>query len=523
MIVSRFKLWVGIIVCVLGAILALPNLFSKEAVAKFPSFMPKQQVNLGLDLQGGSYLLLKVQSDVAIQDSLNDTLGELRQVFRKNNIGYSSLRVAGQGISIILRDDADITKAASVVKKEMGLGFNLTATGKNINLQMTEDETNQKSIKTLDQSIEIVRRRIDETGTSEPIIQRQGKDRILVQLPGEQNPERIKNLLGQTAKLSFHLVTKTITASEKSGFIPSPLEMVMPGDQMTRDGEQVFYVVERQAMVTGEMLEESQPSFANGEAVVSFAFNHRGAKKFGDVTSQYVGRPFAIILDNKVISAPVIREPILGGSGIISGSFTTQSANDLSLLLRAGALPAPLVVIEERTVGPGLGQDSIEAGKTASLYGVLFVIIFIFYIYRGFGLIAAAALMVNMILIFGALSMLQATLTLPGIAGIVLTIGMAVDANVLIFERMREDANKGFSVAAAINSGYQHAFSSVVDANITNFIAAFLLFMLGSGPVKGFAVTLVIGIIASVFSAMIVTRIIIAYWYKWAKPTKFPI
>ncbi|MDH5189533.1 MAG: protein translocase subunit SecD, partial [Rhodospirillaceae bacterium] len=371
--------------------------------------------------------------------------------------------------------------------------------------------------------VEIVRRRIDETGVREPTIVRQGEERILVQLPGIDDPERVKRLLGKTAKLTFHLVAPNSSDAILSGRVP-PGTRLLPSVTNV-PGQQNKYLIKKRVMVSGDTLIDATPGFdsRNNEPVVNFRFDSAGAKRFGDVTVKNVGNPFAIVLDGKVISAPVIREPILGGAGQISGNFSTEEAKDLSLLLRAGALPAPLTVLEERSVGPGLGADSIASGKVASIVGLMFVIVFMALYYGRFGLMADAALIMNIILIIGALSALQATLTLPGIAGIVLTIGMAVDANVLIFERIREEIKNGRTVISAIESGYARAITTIIDANVTTLIAALLLYQFGSGPVRGFAVTLAVGIATSMFTAIWLTRLIVIAWLRRTRPQTLEI
>jgi preprotein translocase subunit SecD len=353
------------------------------------------------------------------------------------------------------------------------------------------------------------------------LIQRQGSDRVLVQMPGLQDPTRLKELLGKTAKLDFHLVDQSMTVEQAKQTRPPPDSEILPGTK----GEQQSYLIEKRVMVSGADLTDAQAGFdqRTNEPIVSFKFNTSGARKFAQVTQENVGKPFAIVLDNEVISAPVIREPILGGSGQISGNFTVQSANDLAILLRAGALPAPLTIIEERTVGPGLGQDSIEKGKLSSYVGAAMVIIFMLVTYGLFGLFANIAVAINVAMIFGVLSLLNATLTLPGIAGIVLTVGIAVDSNVLIYERIREEVRHGRSPINAIDAGFSRALATILDSNITTFIAAAVLFYIGTGPVRGFAVTLGIGIITTVFTAFTLTRLIVATWVRWRRPQHVPI
>ena len=363
------------------------------------------------------------------------------------------------------------------------------------------------------QSIEIIRRRIDETGTKEPTIQRQGQDRILVQLPGVDNPEHVKALLGRTAKLTFQLVDTSANLEDaRRGRLP-PGDEILPA-QDDRSGGPGQYVVRKRVMVGGDMLVDAQATFHDNEPVVSFKFDSVGARRFGDATRENVGKPFAIVLDNKVISAPVIREPILGGSGIISGSFTAQSASDLALLLRAGALPAPITILEERTVGAQLGADSIQAGTIASIVAVVLVIVFMVLFYGLFGVFADIALFFNLCLMLAVLSLLGATLTLPGIAGIALTMGMAVDANVLIYERIREELRSGRTMLSSLEAGFNRAFGTILDSHITTLVAGILLYWLGSGPVKGFAVTLSIGVLTSLFSAILVTRLQIVAWVR---------
>jgi preprotein translocase subunit SecD len=353
------------------------------------------------------------------------------------------------------------------------------------------------------------------------VIQRQGTDRILVQVPGLQDPTRLKELLGRTAKMEFRMVDTTVSPDQaQQGRVPPESEVLMSSTP-----PKIPYVVKKQVLVSGGDLTDAQPGFdqRTGEPIVSFRFNTSGARKFAQATTENVGQPFAIILDNEVISAPVIREPITGGQGQISGNFTVQSANDLAVLLRAGALPAPLTVVEERTVGPGLGQDSIEKGELAAYVGSILVVVFMLVTYRLFGVFANIAVIINVAMIFGLLSLLNATLTLPGIAGIVLTVGIAVDSNVLIYERIREELRHGRNAISAIDAGFRRALATILDSNITTFIAAAVLFYIGTGPVRGFAVTLGLGILTTVFTAFTLTRLIVAWWVQWKRPKTVPI
>jgi preprotein translocase subunit SecD len=391
-----------------------------------------------------------------------------------------------------------------------------------IQLTITQPAITERIRQSVEQSIQIIERRVNELGTVEPSIQRQGIDRVLVQVPGLQDPQRLKEILGKTAKLTFRMVDMSISADQAAqGRVP-PESDLMYGPQ--KEGRPP-YVIEKRTVVSGEDLTDAQPGFdqRTSEPIVSFKFNTNGARRFAQATQENVGRPFAIVLDNEVISAPVIREPILGGSGQISGNFTIEQANDLAILLRAGALPAPLTIIEERTVGAGLGQDSIEKGVRAAWIGAAAVVIFMFATYGLFGIFANLAVIINVIMIIGILSLLNATLTLPGIAGIVLTVGMAVDSNVLIYERVREEVRGGRTAISALDAGFTRALATILDSNITTFIAAAVLFFIGSGPVRGFALTLGIGIITTVFTAFTLTRVMVAAWFWWFRPQTVPI
>ncbi|MDE1900323.1 MAG: protein translocase subunit SecD [Alphaproteobacteria bacterium] len=515
---ERWKVILVLIVCAIGVLYSAPNMLGSQRAAWLqahtPSFFPNQTVNLGLDLRGGSYLLLEVALDSVVDEHRQSLLDQTRVALRAAKIGYDGLKIADDAVQFRLTDPSQADAARQAVEN-IDTGLNIANKDGDFSVTMTDAKIADLKRAAMDQSIGIVRRRIDETGTREPSIQRQGDNRIIVQLPGVGDPERIKNLLGQTAKLSFRLVDETASAS--GGVAPAGEEIMPSAD----DGRS--YVVQRRVMVSGDTLTDAQPTFQDGMPVVSFKFDSIGARRFGEATRDNVGHLFAIVLDNKIISAPVIREPIMGGSGVISGHFTVQSAQDLALLLRAGALPAPIKVIEQRTVGPGLGADSIKAGATASLVGLALVIVFFVIAYGLFGIFANIALLFNIALIFAILSILQATLTLPGIAGIVLTIGTALDANVLVFERIREEMRLGRSVIASIDAGYNRALSAIVDANMTTLIAAILLFIFGSGPVKGFAVTLGIGIVTSIFSAIMVTRLIVVWWLRATSPKTIPL
>ena len=508
-----WKIGLVLAVCLLGLTFAAPNLISRDFSQDVPSWSPGRKVNLGLDLQGGSYLLLQVDAGVVVAERLEGLVDRLRRELRQEKVGYRGLGVSGGAVRFSVTAPAELEKARSIARElERDVTVEASAAG-DFSITFTEQAVRDIKQNALQQSIEIVRRRIDETGVREPTIQRQGDDRILVQLPGVDQPDRIKALLGKTAKMTFRLVDIGASVAEAmAGRVPPGDELLEAAD--ARPGMPSHYVVQRRVMVSGENLVDAQPNFDQGRPVVAFRFDSIGGQRFGRVTAENVNRPFAIVLDGKVISAPVIQSPILGGSGIITGSFTVQEVHDLALLLRAGALPAPLTVLEERTVGPGLGADSIAAGKLASIIGLILVVVFMIIAYGIYGVMADIALLINLALVVGVLSALQATLTLPGIAGIVLTLGMAVDANVLIFERVREEVDLGRSPLSAMDAGYRRAMTTIVDSNLTTLFAALFLYVFGSGPVKGFAVTLAVGIVTSMFTAIMVTRLFVALWLR---------
>jgi len=529
---SRWKTLAIMLFTGILCLLVLPNVLPANVVDSLPGFLQRKLV-LGLDLQGGSHILLEVDSR-AIQREKTETLrDDVRRIMREARIGYTGLSAQGMTVQLRVREAGDMPEALRRLRElstPIGGVFATTNVsdvevadaGDNvIRLTVTEAGLNARVRQAVDQSIEIVRRRVDELGTVEPLIQRQGADRVLVQVPGLDDPSRLKELLGRTARLTFRMVDMSMSAQQAIETRPPPESEVL----MSSDQPPVPYLIERRVVVSGEDLVDSQPGFdqRTNEPIVTFRFNNNGARRFAQATQQNVGRPFAIVLDNEVISAPVIREPILGGTGQISGSFTVQQANDLAILLRAGALPAPLNVIEERTVGAGLGADSIEAGKIAAYVGSALVILFMFATYGLFGLFANIALLFNVAMIFGILSLLQATLTLPGIAGIVLTVGMAVDSNVLIYERIREEIRAGRSAIAALDTGFREALRTILDANITTLIAALVLFYIGTGPVRGFGLTLAIGIGTTMFTAYTLTRLIVATWVRWARPSHVPM
>jgi len=500
-------------VCALGIFYSVPN-FVKDAKTTLPSWW--QPVNLGLDLQGGSSLLLEVDINTALKERMESLEDAARMSLKDARIRYQNISSNENGVRVKIENPNSRTKAHTPLRK-MDEGLKVSEEGDTLVVTYDEQAMNTFKLKLVDQSIEIVRKRIDEYGTNEPSIQSQGYGRILVQLPGLQNPEEVKALLGKTAKMTFHLVDDTTTPQEaKRGKLKSSSRIIRGSL-----GEQ--YVIVKKAAVGGETLTDASVSFQEGSPAVSFKFNNLGAKKFGEVTKNNIGKDLAIVLDNEVISAPTIQSAITGGSGVITGNYTAETAQELALLLRSGALPAPLNILEERTVGAGLGADSIEAGIFASIIGFIGVVVFLLLAYGLFGLFTTISVFMNLFLMLGALSLMGATLTLPGIAGIILTIGMAVDANVLIFERMREEVKHGRSIRDAIESGFTIAWATIIDSNLTTLIAAGVLFYFGSGPVRGFAVTLAVGIVTSLFTSVTVTRLMITTWFNRNKPKALPI
>jgi len=519
---SAFKISFIALVCILAVFFCLPTIIGQKS--EDITFLPDTRVNLGLDLRGGSYLLLEVNFEAYLKEQLDNLRSSIRSSFRGKKINgqrikYSSgLNIVGDKITFALND---MSTAPEIIRIIRELSQDIVVSVNNSNIETGFDKVSIKQMKknVLEQSIEIVRRRVDETGTREPDIQRQGDNRILLQVPGLENPEHLKSLLGKTAKLTFHLLNESLPYPDTTKGPVPPGTMRLPSENGQNN-----YAIKRKVMLSGDLLVDARPGMNSfGQPVVNLRFNNLGAKKFGDITKGNVGKPFAIVLDKKVLTAPVIRSVILGGTAEISGSFTTQQAQDLSLLLRAGALPAPLDIIEERTVGPNLGANSITAGKNAILIGIILVMIFMILSYGLFGLFSDIALLMNMIIIIAVISIFEATLTLPGIAGIVLTMGMAVDANVLIFERIKEEVRLGKTPFAAVDGGFKQAFRTIIDSNVTTLIAALLLYSFGSGPIKGFAVTLSVGILASMFSAILLTRLMVVTWLKKKRPNALPI
>lgn len=535
--IVRWKATLILLTALVTMLLAAPNIMPQSWVDQLPRAL-RTHMTLGLDLQGGVHLMVQVDSDAVRRERLENLRDDVRRILRDARVQVSSVTFQGNSVVARLREGQNAELANTELRKiPQPLGgvfsasgqydFEVTRQGDVFTVTATDAGLRERVSRAVSQSIEVIRRRIDQLGTTEPVIQRQGADRILVQVPGEKDPQRVKAIIGTTAKLEFRLVDQSMRVEEAlAGRAPADSQVMY--EEVKEGGrvvQQVPYLVQRRVIVSGEELVDAQAAFSaqSAEWIVNFRFNSSGGRKFAQVTQENVNRPFAIILDNKVVSAPVIREPILGGSGQISGRFTAESSANLALLLRAGALPAPLTVVEERTVGASLGADSVTAGTHAAIIGTIFVVIFMFATYGLFGLFANIAVLVNVTMMFGLLSLVGATLTLPGIAGVVLTVGMAVDSNVLIFERIREEARMGRSVIAAIDSGFTKAMGTIMDANVTQFLAAVILFYLGTGPVKGFALTLGLGIITTMFTAITFTRFIVVLWLRWFKPARIPM
>jgi preprotein translocase subunit SecD len=518
----KWKVILTVSICLLATLMVIPN-FIPDAKKHLGSF-GEYTMNPGLDLKGGSYLLLEVDFDTYFKEQIENLRDELRLAFQGKMIGDKRIRYPGgmqiqnTAISLTIDDPTIVQDAASIIRKT-STDLDVTVNDSTLTVKYKDPVVEAMRQQVLSQSVEIVRRRIDEVGTRELDIQRQGDNRILLQVPGLQDPEYLKQLLGKTAKMTFHLLNDSMPYPDTTK-LPVP-----PGAARLRsDASDTYYTINKRIIISGDLLSDARAGFnQNGEPIVNIHFNSLGAKKFGDVTKNNVGKPFAIVLDNKVLTAPVIRSVILDGRAEISGNFSNQETTELSLLLRAGALPAPVKVVEERTVGPSLGADSIAAGRNASIVGAILVVSFMMIVYGFFGFLANLALVFNVIITLAILSLFQATLTLPGIAGIVLSMGMAVDANVLIFERIREELRLGKTVIAALDNGYKKAFGTIVDSHITTLTASIILFFFGSGAVKGFAVTLFIGILTSMFTAVVLTRLFTVIWFRRTKPKTISI
>jgi preprotein translocase subunit SecD len=530
---QRWKIALILLVIIGGFIATIPNFFSAETVASWPSFLPKRQLALGLDLRGGAHLLLEVDRESLIADRVDTLEGDIRQTLRDARINFRGLDARGETVSLTLADPADAATALEALEPlaapiQSGLfgqaaisEIELNEENGRITAALTEEGIETRLRSAVTQSVQVLDRRVNALGTTEPSIQAEGSDRILVQVPGLEDTTQLKEILGQTARMTFHLECTEGNASQalQSG-APPGCQVV----ESATEGEPPI-LVESRPLLSGDDLSDAQPAFdqQTNQPIVTFRFNTRGAQIFADITQANVGNRFAVVLDEKYITAPVIRSPILGGTGQIEGNFTVESAQNLSVLLRAGALPADLTIVEERTVGPSLGRDSIRAGAIAAIVATVAIAVFMIVCYGILGLFADIALIANNFLMIGILTAIGATLTLPGIAGIVLTMGMAVDANVLIYERMREEARVGRSTVSAIESGFTRALATIVDSHLTALIAALALFSLGSGPIRGFAVTLAIGIISTLFTAYMVTRLIVSFWVRTTRPKVVPL
>ena len=546
---KKILIWV---VVVLGFLFAMPNGFYNRVesvndarmqlengndtpeiisqASNWPSFLPSALVNLGLDLRGGAHLLARVRVDQVYEARMDAYWPEVRNALRKERASIGTIRrIDGENYDLRVRisEPTQINHAVEVVSALARPVTTLSGAGSRdivvtsiedtIIIELSEAEKIATDTRTMDQSLEIIRRRVDEAGTREPTIQRQGTDRVLIQVPGIGSAEELKSIIGKTAKLTFHKVIQRTSNSDER---VKNRQILLPA----QDEEGVFYVLEKTPVINGDHLTDAQPAFdQNNRPAVSFRLNTTGARIFGQYTAENIGTPFAIVLDQEVVSAPTIQSHISGGSGIITGQFGVEETTLLSIQLRAGALPAELEYLQESTVGPDLGQDSIDAGTLACIVAFIAVLVFMSLSYGLFGIFANVALIINVALIFAVLSVISGTLTLPGIAGIVLTVGMAVDANVLVFERIREELKKAKNPRKAIELGYERAFSAIIDANITTLIAAVILLVFGSGPVKGFAITLGIGIVTSVFTAIWVTRLLISIWIERKRPKSIEI
>jgi preprotein translocase subunit SecD len=528
---SRWKVILVVLAVLFGVIFTLPNALPQKTLDALPGWIPKQKLNLGLDLQGGSSLLLEVDTKALKAERLTNLIEDVRTKLRDQKIVFDNLHQQGDAVAVHIMNAADMDKAFQTLAA-LSQPIQNTATrdlqvttqaGQVIQVALSDQAMQSAAAQAVEQSIEKIRRRVDELGTKEPSITTQGADRISVEAPGESDPEKLKAIIGKTAKLTFQAVDETLSQEDlAAGRIP-PDDQVLPMDEARGGGPMV---VKKRAVVDGNMLTDARQAFDSqtGGAVVSMRFNGQGAERFGKYTAENIGKRFAIVLDGKILSAPVIQGAIPGGSGQITGIGTAEEANTLAVLLRAGALPAPLNTIQQSTVGAELGADSVARGELSAVVGFAVIVTFIVLAYGLlFGGIAVAALCVNGLLLLAAMSATQATLTLPGVAGMILSLALAVDANVLIYERMRDEARAGHSALAAADHGMRRALISIVDANVTTLIAGAIMFQFGAGPVKGFAWTLSFGVFSSVFSAVFITQVLLGWWFKAAKPKKLPI
>ncbi|MET0293997.1 MAG: protein translocase subunit SecD [Phenylobacterium sp.] len=526
--ISRWRIVLVAVVTVLGLVFAAPNILPAGVRASLPPFLQKT-LNLGLDLQGGSYLLLEVDTNALRQENLVNLVEDVRTTLRNENIPFTDLGEVGDTVSVRITDPAQLETAQRSLRRALATAVAggsgrasldvTTAPDQRIRLAFAKGAIEEEGRQAVSQSIEIIRRRVDSLGTREVSIAPQGSNRVVIQAPGVTDPQRLRDVIGKTAKLTFHMVDETADLSAaQAGRVP-------PGSMVLKDDQGAPIVVRRRALVTGEMLNKAYPTYDQmNQPAVGFRFDSQGARRFGDATRQNIGKRFAIVLDDRVISAPVIRSAILGGSGVIEGNFTQEEAHDLIVLLNAGALPAPLTVEQQSTVGAELGADAVQAGKLSTGIGFVAILLFMLLAYGFlFGGIGVIGLLLNGMLILAAMSLTGATLSLPGIAGLILTLAVAVDANVLIYERMREEVRSGRPLLQAMDAGFSRALTTILDANMTTLLAALIMFWLGSGPVKGFAWTLTIGVFTSVFTAIFVTQLLLAWWFRATRPKTLPI
>jgi preprotein translocase subunit SecD len=537
----------------LAVLFALPNVLPAVVLDHLPGWYQQSRINLGLDLRGGAHFLLEADLRSVLNERLTNLSDSVRGELRKQQVPFKDITVEqGRAVNVVLRDETQRAKAIEAIRNvDPSLG--VTGSGDTIRLAYTDQDLFRRKKEVIDQSIEILRRRVDETGTIEPTIVRQGDDRILLQVPGIKDTTDLKRKINQTAKLTFHLVNEDVAAAGQSANVPPTTFMVptregmqelrrsnpkaweeiqaanprMGPEQICRRYQPQCLPVFKRVIVGGEDLDDAKATFEQqqgGRPIISFTFNAAGGRAFCAATRANIGKRLAIQLDNEIISAPVVQSAICGGSGIITGTFTTQQTQEQALLLRSGALPATLTIIEERTVGADLGADAIRDGTVAALVGTALVILLMLIVYGPvFGGFASLAMMVNMLLVFAGMSVLGASLTLPGIAGLVLTVGMSVDSNVLIYERVREESANGRTPFSAVATGYERALTAVIDSNLTALIAGVLLFGFGSGPIRGFATSLTLGLLTHLFTATIFTRMLLAFWVRWRRPTALPI
>jgi preprotein translocase subunit SecD len=538
----------------LAVLFALPNVLPAVVLDHLPNWYQQSRINLGLDLRGGAHFLLEADLRSVLNERLTNLSDSLRGELRKNQVGYKDINVEGGRAVVVTLREADQRAKALEAIRAVDSSLVVSGSGDTVRLAYSDQDLVRRKKEVIEQSIEILRRRVDETGTIEPTIVRQGDDRILLQVPGIKDTTDLKRKINQTAKLTFHLVNEDVAVTGQNPATLPPTTTLVPtregmqalratnpkawdeiqaanprltSEQICRRFQPPCLPIFKRVIVGGEDLDDARATFEQqqgGRPIISFTFNAAGGRAFCAATRANVGKRLAIQLDNEIISAPVVQSAICGGSGIITGSFTTQQTQEQALLLRSGALPATLTIIEERTVGADLGADAIHSGTIAALVGTALVILFMLFVYGPvFGGFASLAMLVNLLLVLAGMSILGASLTLPGIAGLVLTVGMSVDSNVLIYERVREEREAGRSPFSALGTGYERALTAVIDSNLTALIAGVLLFGFGSGPIRGFATSLTLGLLTHLFTATIFTRMLLATWVRWRRPTELPV